>query len=88
MVFTTLSTGSALGAVVTRVPTISDLDEDSVECIRTGGSGDLVPVAHRHEDLARRADGHVDSQSEAAREVRITLGSRTGRMWTVGRPAS
>jgi predicted aconitase with swiveling domain len=36
MVFTTLSTRSALGAVVTRVPTISDLDEDPVERIRTG----------------------------------------------------
>jgi predicted aconitase with swiveling domain len=36
MVFTTLSTKSALGAVVTRVPTISDLDEDPVEIVRTG----------------------------------------------------
>lgn len=36
MVFTTLSTKSALGAVVTRVPAISELDEDPVEIIRTG----------------------------------------------------
>lgn len=36
MVFTALSTRSALGAVVTRVPTVSDLDEDPVERIRTG----------------------------------------------------
>lgn len=36
MVFTTLSTKSALGAVVTRVPTVSALDEDPVEIIRTG----------------------------------------------------
>ncbi|WP_199434605.1 aconitase X swivel domain-containing protein [Qaidamihabitans albus] len=36
MVFTTLSTKSALGAVVTRVPAISDLDADPVELIRTG----------------------------------------------------
>jgi hypothetical protein len=36
MVFTTLSTKSALGAVVTRVPTISDLEEDPVRIIRTG----------------------------------------------------
>jgi uncharacterized protein len=36
MVFTTLSTKSALGAVVTRVPTITDLTADPVEIIRTG----------------------------------------------------
>lgn len=36
MVFTTLSTKSALGAVVTRVPTISDLEDDPVAHIRTG----------------------------------------------------
>jgi predicted aconitase with swiveling domain len=36
MVFTTLSTKSALGAVVTRVPTVTELDQDPVEVIRTG----------------------------------------------------
>jgi uncharacterized protein len=36
MVFTTLSAKSALGAVVTRVPTVSDLDEDPVTLINTG----------------------------------------------------
>ncbi|MCG5219297.1 aconitase X swivel domain-containing protein [Streptosporangium soli] len=36
MVFTTLSTKSALGAVVTRVPTVSEFDGDPVEIIRTG----------------------------------------------------
>ncbi|GLW09301.1 hypothetical protein Misp01_44300 [Microtetraspora sp. NBRC 13810] len=36
MVFTTLSTKSALGAVVTRVPAVSELDRDPVEAIRTG----------------------------------------------------
>jgi predicted aconitase with swiveling domain len=36
MVFTTLSTKSALGAVVTRVPTVTELDKDPVEVIRTG----------------------------------------------------
>jgi predicted aconitase with swiveling domain len=36
MVFTALSTKSALGAVVTRVPTVSDLAEDPVEIIHTG----------------------------------------------------
>lgn len=41
MVFTTLSTKSALGAVVTRVPTVTDLDEDPTIVIETG---DLVIV--------------------------------------------
>jgi uncharacterized protein len=36
MVFTNLSTKSALGAVVTRVPTVTDLDQDPVQVIRTG----------------------------------------------------
>ncbi|MEO3828809.1 DUF126 domain-containing protein [Actinomadura sp. B10D3] len=36
MVFTTLSTKSALGAVVTRVPAVSELDRDPVEIIQTG----------------------------------------------------
>lgn len=36
MVFTVLSTKSALGAVVTRVPTITDLDGDPVALITTG----------------------------------------------------
>jgi predicted aconitase with swiveling domain len=36
MVFTVLSTKSALGAVVTRVPTVTDLDADPVTVITTG----------------------------------------------------
>ena len=36
MVFTTLSTKSALGAVVTRVPTITELDDDPLAHARTG----------------------------------------------------
>ncbi|GGM62948.1 hypothetical protein GCM10010106_06140 [Thermopolyspora flexuosa] len=36
MVFTTVSTKSALGAVVTRVPAVTDLDQDPVQVIRTG----------------------------------------------------
>jgi predicted aconitase with swiveling domain len=36
MVFTVLSTKSALGAVVTRVPTITDLDADPTALIATG----------------------------------------------------
>lgn len=41
MLFTTVTTKAVLGAVVTRVPTITDLDEDPVAVIRTG---DLVEV--------------------------------------------
>jgi predicted aconitase with swiveling domain len=36
MVFTTITTKVALGAVVTRVPAITDLDQDPVEVIKTG----------------------------------------------------
>ena len=36
MVITRISAKSALGAVVTRVPTLTDLDDDPVESIRTG----------------------------------------------------
>jgi predicted aconitase with swiveling domain len=36
MVFTTLSAKSALGAVVTRVPTVTEFEDDPVEIIRTG----------------------------------------------------
>ena len=50
MVFTVLSTKSALGAVVTRVPTVTDLDTDPVTVITTGdrvivdADGGLVTV--------------------------------------------
>jgi predicted aconitase with swiveling domain len=36
MIFTTVTTKVALGAVVTRVPAITDLDQDPVEVINTG----------------------------------------------------
>ncbi|MGH3318667.1 MAG: aconitase X [Streptosporangiaceae bacterium] len=36
MIFTTLSTKAALGAVVTRVPTVTALDHDPIEVIATG----------------------------------------------------
>ena len=55
MVFTTLSTKSALGAVVTRVPTVTELDRDPVEVIRTGdrvvvdGDRGVVIVKHAGE---------------------------------------
>jgi predicted aconitase with swiveling domain len=36
MVFTTMTTKAVLGAIVTRVPTISELDQDPVALINTG----------------------------------------------------
>ncbi|GHE94469.1 hypothetical protein GCM10014715_58480 [Streptomyces spiralis] len=41
MVFTNLTTKAALGAIVTRVPTVTELDDDPVARIATG---DLVEV--------------------------------------------
>ncbi|VXB30552.1 aconitase X swivel domain-containing protein [Citricoccus sp. K5] len=41
MVFTTVTTKAVLGAVVTRVPTVSEFDRDPVQIIR---SGDIVEV--------------------------------------------
>ena len=53
MIFTVTTTKAALGAVVTRVPALPDLDHDPVEVIRTGdrlrldaGRG-LVEILHR-----------------------------------------
>ena len=54
MIITRISTKSALGAVVTRVPAITDLDRDPCQVIRTG---DWVRVDADHglvEVLARR----------------------------------
>jgi predicted aconitase with swiveling domain len=45
MIVTSLSTKSALGAVVTRVPAVTDLDQDPCELIRTG---DWVRVDATH----------------------------------------
>jgi predicted aconitase with swiveling domain len=45
MIVTRLSTKSALGAVVTRVPAVTDLDQDPCEVIRTG---DWVRVDATH----------------------------------------
>lgn len=36
MIITRISTKSALGAVVTRVPAVTDLDRDPCQVIRTG----------------------------------------------------
>jgi predicted aconitase with swiveling domain len=54
MVFTTLSTKSALGAVVTRVPTITELDDDPTALIHTG---DHVIVDADHGTVTVRANG-------------------------------
>ena len=45
MVITRISTKSALGAVVTRVPAVTDLDQDPCLLIRTG---DWVRVDATH----------------------------------------
>ncbi|MEW2506527.1 aconitase X swivel domain-containing protein [Amycolatopsis sp. CA-161197] len=45
MVFTRLTTKAALGAIVTRVPAVTDLDDDPVARITTG---DLVEVDADH----------------------------------------
>jgi hypothetical protein len=56
MVFTVTTTKSALGAVVTRIPAISDLDHDPVAAIATGdrlrldadrGTIEIRPRVHR-----------------------------------------
>jgi predicted aconitase with swiveling domain len=53
MVFTTVTTKVALGAVVTRVPALSDLDADPVQCFRTGDRLRLDATAGTVELLAR-----------------------------------
>lgn len=53
MIYTVTTTKAALGAVVTRVPTVTDLDQDPVEVIRTGdwvridADGGVVEVKER-----------------------------------------
>jgi predicted aconitase with swiveling domain len=55
MVFTTMNTKIALGVVVTRVPAITDLDDDPLTTVRTG---DWVRVdADRGELIVTRAAG-------------------------------
>ncbi|MGO1885069.1 MAG: aconitase X swivel domain-containing protein [Citricoccus sp.] len=61
MIFTAMSTKSVLGAVVTRVPTISELDRDPVELIQTGDWVDVdadsgvITVTPRTEGVSHRA---------------------------------
>ncbi|PXY19523.1 aconitase X swivel domain-containing protein [Prauserella muralis] len=53
MIYTVTTTKAALGAVVTRVPTVTDLDQDPVEVIKTGdwvridADGGVVEVKER-----------------------------------------
>lgn len=53
MIFKLMSTKMALGAVVTRVPAVTDLDQDPCSVIRTGdwvrvdGTNGIVEVHHR-----------------------------------------
>jgi hypothetical protein len=53
MVFNVMTTKVALGAVVTRVPSVTDLDQDPLEVIRTGdwvrvdGDNGTVEVVRR-----------------------------------------
>lgn len=55
MVFTTVTTKVALGAVVTRVPALSDLDGDPVAVFRTGDRLRLDATAGTVELLGRSA---------------------------------
>lgn len=63
MVFTTVTTKAVLGAVVTRVPTVSEFDSDPVACIATGdmvevdGDRGEVRIVDRAADLAPSAEG-------------------------------
>jgi predicted aconitase with swiveling domain len=55
MIFNEMSTKMALGAVVTRVPAVTDLDRDPIEVIKTGdwvkvdGTNGIVEITHRDE---------------------------------------
>jgi predicted aconitase with swiveling domain len=58
MIFTVVTTKVALGAVVTRVPALSDLDHDPVEVIHTGdrlrldADHGLVEILQRAQDVS------------------------------------
>ena len=53
MIFKVMTTKMALGAVVTRVPAVTDLDQDPLEIIKTGdwvkvdGTNGIVEVTHK-----------------------------------------
>jgi predicted aconitase with swiveling domain len=53
MIFNKMSTKMALGAVVTRVPAVTDLDQDPIEVIKSGdwvkvdGTNGVVEITHK-----------------------------------------
>jgi hypothetical protein len=53
MIFNMMSTKMALGAVVTRVPAVTDLDQDPIEVIKSGdwvkvdGTNGVVEITHK-----------------------------------------
>ena len=57
MVFTVTTTKAALGAVVTRVPALADLDADPVQVLRTGDRIRLDATAGTVELLAGAGEG-------------------------------
>ncbi|WP_284747894.1 aconitase X swivel domain-containing protein [Amycolatopsis sp. RTGN1] len=71
MIFTVMTTKAALGAVVTRVPALSDLDRDPVEVIRTGDRLRLDADHGLVEILA--------GPSTAARHAEVRRGERSSR---------
>lgn len=56
MIFNKMSTKMALGAVVTRVPAVTDLDQNPIEVIKSGdwvkvdGTQGIVTITHKDED--------------------------------------
>jgi predicted aconitase with swiveling domain len=54
MIFTVTTTKAALGAVVTRVPALTDLDQDPTEVIATGDWLRLDATEGKVEVLPRR----------------------------------
>jgi predicted aconitase with swiveling domain len=53
MIFNKMSTKMALGAVVTRVPAVTDLDRDPIEVIKSGdwvkvdGTNGVIEITHK-----------------------------------------
>ena len=66
MIITRISTKSALGAVVTRVPAVTDLDRDPCQVIRTG---DWVRVDADHGlvEVLRQPGGAPDPPAASER---------------------
>jgi predicted aconitase with swiveling domain len=53
MIFNKMSTKMALGAVVTRVPAVTDLDQDPIQVIKSGdwvkvdGTNGVIEITHK-----------------------------------------